>query len=1386
MLRLFSVLNKEILTIGGTSNDVKMRMYSVNDPVSNATYIGQCNSSLYIVTPCNISPYVGIGTVLPQTTLHVAGNSLITGSIQSLDSIRTHSLPTDAMIFASGSLINPLSQNLGSYIINDQVSASTPTLNGNVPSTVLSPFADLYKEGSVYIDGGASDYISTSLTGYTMSQGISMEMFVNYANFTNSTYTIGFMAASAATYNFTLGVNSSGYPIVTWTSGTLVSSSVITLNTWYHLATAWNGTTLQLFVNGVYNNGTNSFTPPTLAQNFLIGRANSLACTAYITNVRIVTNPAIYYSSGAFGSYTFTVPSTPLTLASSGTTNFNLRIGQNYPTIQSGAYTFDRALKQYFDFGPQTFNIVTQGFTAIWRGQFTSIAGSYERIFEFGTVNNSTGAAISLMRNAVSNYITAYIYSTTSATPVIALTTSTVLAQNTTYVIALRYSPITQIADIWINGSFNNSVSCLTTALIADRSVPFTYVGRPTDNAAYCSMTMNTIAIYNRALTNTELYNSYIALATTSTSPLQKTIEFGDANGTPALSVASDGKVSVQTIGLTSGVLPWPPAAMTGYDTVINGAVYKARASSEQTGYPSWQLFDNNASTNWAWDYVTKGILYPGGAGITYGYYTGSVVTQDIQGSIYKGEWVQLQLPYSIILSSYTITGLSPTYSPGTFWILGSVDGINWLLVNSQINVVWTGTPQTITFTVTTTQPFSYYRMVIGAIMSSGTGNYSIPFPSWVLYGTVDTSPALTITPPTTFANSVTTPQLIAPSAPSLYVPQDFSVSGLNIPAYIVSNIGSSNFGPFAGEGSLYFPSGNTGRISFGVQPQFAYNWTNYDFTMECFVYHTSRPSDQRLLSRDNDILMYVSGSGNQLILYSAGITTPTGGSFVGGTVSLNQWNHLAVSYIASTSTVYLAVNGSVTSVVKTAGTFQYTGTNNTNIDYWFSGAGTNIGYLASYRFIRGLALYTTNFTVPTTPLQPIQGVTQSGTPYGTILLLRNAPVSGRIQTQKLIGTAGINTIGSVVTTPGVAGTLAFPPSAMTSYTTALSSGYGQGTYVITASSEYSSVYPAWTAFDKSTSLSAIYGGGTIYSYWSGASLYSISGGTYLGSITTIDTVGNPYSGDWLQIQMPISIVLSNYILYERSDYTWQAPTKFWIVGSRDGINWSLVDQRSGVTWSSPYVQTFTVNAVQAYNFYRIIINITTNGGGPGNTPATILEWSLNGTIEGLNINSDGKVGIGVVAPKQNLEVVGTSLFNGNVGIGTTPLSYTLQVQGNLGTSGDITGLYSDERLKTKLEPLSNALQKVTALNGFTYMNNNLAKSYGFTDSLIRVGVSAQEVQRVLPEAVRPAPFDANNASGSNYLTVQYEKIVPLLIEAIKEERAARIALEEKVATFLK
>ena len=113
-----------------------------------------------------------------------------------------------------------------------------------------------------------------------------------------------------------------------------------------------------------------------------------------------------------------------------------------------------------------------------------------------------------------------------------------------------------------------------------------------------------------------------------------------------------------------------------------------------------------------------------------------------------------------------------------------------------------------------------------------------------------------------------------------------------------------------------------------------------------------------------------------------------------------------------------------------------------------------------------------------------------------------------------------------------------------------------------------------------------------------------------------------------------------------------------------------------------------------------------------------------------------------------------------SLGVGTEP-------SGRLGeilAAGNITGYYSDDRLKTKLGMIESALDKVDQLSGFFYEANTVAQELGY-EPVREVGVSAQEVQAVLPEAVAPAPID------NQYLTVRYERLVPLLIEAIKELR---------------
>jgi len=99
-----------------------------------------------------------------------------------------------------------------------------------------------------------------------------------------------------------------------------------------------------------------------------------------------------------------------------------------------------------------------------------------------------------------------------------------------------------------------------------------------------------------------------------------------------------------------------------------------------------------------------------------------------------------------------------------------------------------------------------------------------------------------------------------------------------------------------------------------------------------------------------------------------------------------------------------------------------------------------------------------------------------------------------------------------------------------------------------------------------------------------------------------------------------------------------------------------------------------------------------------------------------------------------------------------------LMTASGLETSGDVVAFGSSDReLKDDIKPIENPLEKMEKIGGYTFVWNDKQSVYKGND----IGVVAQEIQSVLPEIV------ASRANG--YLGVKYEKIVPLLIESIKE-----------------
>jgi hypothetical protein len=487
------------------------------------------------------------------------------------------------------------------------------------------------------------------------------------------------------------------------------------------------------------------------------------------------------------------------------------------------------------------------------------------------------------------------------------------------------------------------------------------------------------------------------------------------------------------------------------------------------------------------------------------------------------------------------------------------------------------------------------------------------------------------------------------PTYPSFFdvtqLPQQLVAYGAE--PVVVGGVTSNVIGPYptiSSFDSLRFDG--TGYIDYGNAATSVMTtnlWANA-WTIEAWVYPTAVSGSPTIIQRTAastytyDWSFWVNNT-NQLSFVSSpslgGTVTYNTGS-VSYPVNLNTWTHVAATSDGARSNVYVGGQLANTMPISAMGqgfnpqiaTQIGTGAYGTNFNW--------IGNLADVR-VSNVARYTgTTYTVPPEP-HPTNNA-------NTLLLLRS--LGGQVGTTLGVQGRGLNAVSLGATRT----VRAYPPAPMTSYlldtTSNASVTYGQGKYVASASSELGGGYVAYYAFDKN-----------ITSLWACAdnAYNTASPYNYVGSVTTLDILGNSYQGEWIQIQLPVSILLSSYTWYNGS-WASAAPRTYYVLGSRDGINWTLVDSRSGLSYAAAS-QTFTVSATQSYNFFRIV---TTNLTG-NNRAVVFNELTLNGTEESLCITNDSKVGVGIANPQRALEVAGDVVVGGTLSAGN-PLMYRNRV----------------------------------------------------------------------------------------------------------------------------
>jgi hypothetical protein len=217
--------------------------------------------------------------------------------------------------------------------------------------------------------------------------------------------------------------------------------------------------------------------------------------------------------------------------------------------------------------------------------------------------------------------------------------------------------------------------------------------------------------------------------------------------------------------------------------------------------------------------------------------------------------------------------------------------------------------------------------------------------------------------------------------------------------------------------------------------------------------------------------------------------------------------------------------------------------------------------------------------------------------------------------------------------------------------------------------------------------------------------------------------------------------------------YNWSFgyPDMAWAEG--EIVNFDLNNQEGdiqeiGIVWEGK--DPVEVNGETVYTRYEgvrfdlTLAEITDDGNNQ-------VSGSTRSTYEKLEADALDYVGDFVwVDVRGNIQT--DNIFVKKIGIGASVVDLGADADGKL------VNVASDERLKENVKPLQNALEKVLGLQGVSY---NWKDRQAGTDA-VRIGFIAQQVKEVVPELVHSVP-------NSDYLSVYYNNVVPLIIEAIKE-----------------
>jgi Concanavalin A-like lectin/glucanases superfamily len=880
----------------------------------------------------------------------------------------------------------------------------------------LSPFI-----GSLSFNG-TSDYLtvaSNTVLGFGTGD-FTVECWVNWSSLTTSSIIDNQSSGGFCLY-YDAGVYASNYLVVSnRIVNQLTYSWIPSLNTWYHIAIARSGTTIRMFINGVLVTSAIGDTTDYQTGVYNIGSdqgAGGWYLNGNLSNLRVVKGVAVYTSNFFPPSNVLTsvqgpnVNGLPSSAISSTQTSLLLTTPNN-----NNSYLVDSSIYQNIVVGPLMpapssvvpitdgnfdgsilFNGSSDYLTVDSSPEFTFGSGDFTiEAWVYTTASGVTQGIISKVYNIGTSAGAFLLYINASNIPTllscaneggsgwtIGIGITTVTTNTWNHIAATRNG---NVFTIWVNGVLSDTVT--SSFILSDNpGVPVAigsadYLGNPSflfhGNISNMRVTKG-VAVYTtdftpsrQSLTSTQSLNingiPSAAISGTETSLLLNT-----PNDVNYLVDSSSYNFTVTPIGSPTASSSIPTVAVANGSSLFNGTsdyltVADNAAFAFGTGdftIETWVYFPTVPSNNGFWQLA--GSYWPGIAGLAVGYNAGdwTVYYANTSSGVFgsAGMVANTWIHVALVRNSNALT----LYINGTGYLVTSSDTTDY---NFTTNLAIGGYYST---SYLMTGYISNLRIVNGIAVY--TANFTLPTSPLTATQTANTngnpSAAITGTETSLLLNTFNSGLNRVDS--SSY---NFLVTSPNTPA-------PDNSAPsFVSEGSF---------LSNGYQylqiPHSSYgNLFDQDgaFTIECWFYQTSHnPYGTFVWCND------VNSGYTWRCFYANGYfgCTGPGGSITSAPIfdQLNTWYHIALS--SDGTTIRLFVNGTF------QGSYAGTGVALTQ-DIPFQVAWGNYngpysygiyGNISNFRFVKGVAVYTTEFTPPSNDLTVTQDANQNGNPSAAI-----------------------------------------------------------------------------------------------------------------------------------------------------------------------------------------------------------------------------------------------------------------------------------------------------------------------------------------------------------------------------------------------------------------